>query len=475
MQLLHHQYNMFSKKYKLNLLNKLYALFVGIFLSVPLQADMASDMKGFFNSMGVSSNVSKGGSFNDQAGGYYTGGSLTTRTGSRTAQLATVQMPGYRAGCGGIDAWLGGFSHISKAELVGMLKNIGSSAASYAFMLAVQSTAPQIANIMNELNSLATTINNMNINSCEAAATMVGSVWPKADQASDHLCKTMGTNLGAFSDFAAARHGCGAGGKRGDTLSRRGSDGRYKDMLVGDFNLAWAAIQKNAFLKSDTKLAEAFMTIVGSIIVHGGDEGQHVQVIPAMAGQGNLIGTMLNGGKTKVYACDSEACLKPRLKDSTISGDKGLLRHVQDVLKSLVDKIYDDTPISESELAFLNSTSLPIYKMLNVMTAFSKGASSKKVVSYGELIAMDLVMQYVLQVIDIVKINVSQLRAVQVNDTDITQYLNGLSQTRRMIIERRHSAYQQMDSTLNMIKTTQIMEKQIHIMLSGVANDTNYL
>jgi len=67
----------------------------------------------FFKSAGMASNVTSPGSYKDQSGGYYTGGGVMARTGARNAQLATVQMPGFRAGCGGIDAWSGGFSHIS--------------------------------------------------------------------------------------------------------------------------------------------------------------------------------------------------------------------------------------------------------------------------------------------------------------------------------------------------------------------------
>src|SRR5262249_40906827 len=150
-------------------------------------------------------------------------GSLVTRNAVRNAQPATVQMPGFRAGCGGIDLWTGGFSHISASQIIDMLRNIGSSASSYAFMLAVQTVSPQIYNILNELNALATKINQTNINSCEAAATMLGGLWPKSDQASKHLCQAMGSNLGSFSDWAAARQGCGAKGDRERVLGSKGS------------------------------------------------------------------------------------------------------------------------------------------------------------------------------------------------------------------------------------------------------------
>lgn len=80
---------------------------------------------------------------------------------------------------------------------------------------------------------------------------MLGELWPKSDQASQHLCRAMGNQLGSFSDYAAARQGCGAKGDREKILSKKGSDPKYKDMLVGEFNLSWKAIQKNQFLSSD--------------------------------------------------------------------------------------------------------------------------------------------------------------------------------------------------------------------------------
>jgi conjugative transfer pilus assembly protein TraH len=223
--------------YKLNMFSILLVSLV--IAGSPLHAsNIGKDLVNFFKSAGTASNVTAPGAYKDQSAGYYSGGGIAARTGARNAQLATIQMPGFRAGCGGIDAWLGGFSHISSDALVKMLRNIGSNAASYAFMLAVQTVSPQIYNIMNELNALATQINQTNINSCEAAATMLGGMWPKSDQSSKHLCQAMGSNLGEFSDWAAARQGCGAKGDRSKVLNRASSDPRYKDMLVGEFNLA---------------------------------------------------------------------------------------------------------------------------------------------------------------------------------------------------------------------------------------------
>lgn len=453
------------------------AVYFYLLLCSSIQAKgIASDLMGFFKSAGMASNVTAPGAYKDQAAGYYTGGSIMARTGSRNAQLATVQMPGFRAGCGGIDMWTGGFSHISASQMVATLRSIGTSAASYAFMLAVQTVSPQIYNIMNELNALASQINQTNINSCEAAATMLGGIWPKSDQSSKHLCQAMGSNMGAFSDWAAARQGCGAKGDRSSVLSRADSDPRYKDMLVGEFNLAWKAIQTNAFLSADQELAQLFLTLVGSIIASKSGESIQVVTLPGHSDKDAVLNGLLNGGKTSMYRCDETGkCLHPTLVEVSLPESSALFRRTHLMLETLVEKIYSDSEPTEEEKDFLNSTRLPVYKMINVSTAFRKGYAPLDIHQYAELIAIDILYKYVLEVIDIVHDSVTQLKSVQVDDTHMDRFLNQLRHARERITQKRQSAYQQMDSTLSMIQATQMIEKQLHSMMGGVANEYNFV
>jgi len=447
----------------------------GILISSPCKAGISNDLMVFFKKVGTSSNVTTSGSYRDQTAGYYTGGSISARNGTRNAQMATIQMPGFRAGCGGIDLWTGGFSHISASEIVEMLRNIGSSAASYAFMLAVQTVSPQIYNIMNELNALATQINQTNINSCEVAATALGGIWPKSDQSSKHLCQTMGTNLGAFSDYSAARQGCGSKGDREKVFKGKSDDPRYKDMLVGEFNLSWKAIQANSFLSSDKELAQLFMTLVGSIIVRKNKDNFDVITLNGYADRDDLLVGLLNGGETPIYKCDTEACLAPTLGTINLQEKTGLLRKTHTILEVLVDKIYDDTAITTEEKDFLNSTRLPIYKMLNVTTAYRKGYAPVDIHQYADLIANDILYKYVLEVIDIVHDSLTQLKSAQVDDAHVDRFLQQLRFARERINQRRQSAYQQMDSTLSFIQATQLIEKQLHSMFGNVADDHNWM
>ena len=190
------------------------SLFVSHFLMSSSAMGMASQLKSYFEKAGGGSNLTAPSVYKNQSAGYYSGGSFYGRLPVQNTQLMNIQMPGFRAGCGGIDAWMGGFSHISGEQLMVALRGIMSNMGSYAFMLALESLSPEIYNIMNELNALAQKINGLNINTCEAAATALGGMLPQSDATSKHLCQSMGSSMGGLSDWTAARHKCGAGGER---------------------------------------------------------------------------------------------------------------------------------------------------------------------------------------------------------------------------------------------------------------------
>ena len=78
------------------------------------------------------------------------------------------------------------------------MENIINNSMGYAFNLALESTTPEIANVMKYINTIANTINNANINSCETAAGLVGTVWPKTHEAQQQVCEDIGNSKGLF-------------------------------------------------------------------------------------------------------------------------------------------------------------------------------------------------------------------------------------------------------------------------------------
>lgn len=436
-----------------------------LFISSSLAtADISSDLGKFFDRLGYASNSSKGGSFSDQSAGYYTGGSLIARTRPRNVQLATIQMPGYKAGCGGIDVYTGGFSHIKASELVHAMKQIGANMGSFAFTLAVQTVSPQINNAVNYLNDLATKINAMSINSCEVGATLVGGLWPKSDMASAHICKSMGSSLGGFSDWASARQGCGVGGKRDNTLQSKDSHEGFKNILVGEFNLAWKALQNFSFLQKDKGLAEFFMSLSGTLISRKKEDGYELQTLPSLADNNDLLNALLDGGEATGYICDEDKedrCLNPTKKSHIVSSESGLRSMVSKMLGDILSNIYSNSEHTKDQQNFVSSCQLPIYKILNIVAAHKRGGGGMDVQEYADIITLDIVYQYLMEIIDLIYENLNHLKGVQVDDAQIQRFQAGLYQARTRLIEKRSLGLQDLQTKLAVIQLTKLREQQV--------------
>lgn len=471
----------------MNILLKL-ILVAGSLSFYAVQAGVSKNMQSFFNKFGAVSNVTGGSAFQDQSAGYVTGGSLFIRNPVRSQRLAALSVPGYRMGCGGIDLWAGGFSFINKDQLRQMMQSIISNMSSYAFMLAVETYAPQIHTIMHQLNKLAADFNRLNINSCESAAALVGSVWPKSDLGSQAVCRMLSANQGTVTDWAGARHECGT-----NREARLGALAP-KELLVGEFNLAWKVIEKMdiSFEDSETNLnpfgdealsseenqmlKEIFMTVSGTLIHRKSSVGSEERItLRGKGDQEGFLGVLMSGGKIRYYKCDTaDKCLNPQETDLVLAKDQSLHLKIQNTLSDLVAKIQNDDGEQEAtpaQRAIVNISTLPIYKIINVTTAFQKGRAPISIQDYSELIAFDILYRYLNEVFTAFQESANRLRELQFSDDYLKEFLDGIRDSKKNLAHYRQSLFAKMDMMLGFIEKVRLIENQIHHMLGGLANE----
>ena len=147
-----------------------------IFLGASAQADVASDLTNFVQSVGGATSSTPASIYQGQSRGYINGGRLFVRVPQRSVSLVSARSPRFTAGCGGIDAFGGSLSFISAAQMVNTLKSIGTSAGSYLLMLGLRTISSQISNTMEKAFDWLQSKTNLDINSCEAAASLVGGL-----------------------------------------------------------------------------------------------------------------------------------------------------------------------------------------------------------------------------------------------------------------------------------------------------------
>jgi conjugative transfer pilus assembly protein TraH len=420
---------------------------------------IGANLESFFNKLGTTSNATSPGVHQDQSAGYYSGGGLSLRNRTKNAQLATVQLPSFKAGCGGIDMFLGGLSHISSQQLVDTLKSIGTNATTYAFKLAIKTVAPMVETAMAELENIASKINQANINSCETAVTLLGGVLPKSDLTSRHLCTSMGAGRSMFKDWASARQGCGAGENR--PPPRPGEAQDYKDILFDEFNVAWEVIKRNDKLKSDTELAHLCMTLSGTIVAFKKDGKRRVITYESKADD-DLIKTLFEGGDTEIYACiknDDGKCLNVGKDNYRLPAAKSFAMKVRKMLEDITNKATNDEALSPQEIAFIGSVRLPVYKMVNVLATYRRAEFHLQ--DFTDIISVDFIHQYITEVLDLMLQEVSNLRNAQVSDEEVSKFITQLQNAKANINQKRKIAYEQINQMLLMIESTKIYEKKL--------------
>jgi conjugative transfer pilus assembly protein TraH len=431
--------------------------------SFTVLSDVGRDLNKFFDNLGVSNNFTRPRAFQDQQGGYYSGGSLMLRSNVENANLFEVTPPNMSFGCGSIDLFGGAFSFINTEQFMALINNIGKNAISFGVSLAMQNAAPQIKSVVDQLMGAIQDANALNINSCNITASMLGGVLPKTRATSSTLCESIGIARNKFSDYAAAKQGCGADGRTHEINSSK--DAQFKDLLGEQYNLAWKALNSSALFQNDRKLAEMFMSISGSIILKKQQKQDITEYLLSLAKNDDLINALVNGGKAYVYQCDTtgpDECLNPKAIEIEIPKEASILYRVQQYIAALSRKVILDTPIEENERAFVNATYFPILKIIAVETAFKEGNAPISADEMAEVVAFDIVLRYLTRVVDLTAYAATKLQTVQLTKEPFLEFADGITQVRKLIYQKRHGLFAQLNTTLAIIERTSQIEKQLH-------------
>lgn len=434
-------------------------------------ADVNSDLNNYFDGLGMVTNTTAPHAFQGQQAGYYSGGSLYARSTVRNVQLVQVDLPSFRSGCGGIDAFAGGFSFVNNDQLVQMMRNVMNNAKGYAFSLALAEVTPLIKKVGGEIFDLANKANQMNINSCETAEALVGGVWPKTRAAQQKVCQDVGSSSGIFKDYAEARQGCTSDdlNYNFDSTMQTGSrNPAYKNLVLDNGNLVWKALQANNLVSGDTEFAELLMSLSGSLIIKksgsGKDANNQFEVLASLSKDHSLFKAILNGDTATIYKCDETTqCLNPKTQKVTISQQAALKNRVAKLLSSIGQKIILDQPLTNQEKGLIQATRIPIYKILNVQAAYQKDPNILDVESYADIIAADILFQYLQENLDLVRISAKSL---QYPAEIMSQFNEGINAAISDVRAEERNAQNKISMAMQLVEQTQVLEQMLAGQLS---------
>ena len=370
-------------------------------LSSPAIADVSQSMQDWFNQIGAYGNVTGPNTYRGQTMNFYSGGSLYVRTPGRNYQLATISPPSFRAGCGGIDLFAGSFSFINKEQFVALLRNIGNNAIGAAFNMALCSMSPDLCDLLKYLQDQAAKMNNLNINSCQAAegiVTAAGSML--TDKTQEKEGKTAGANLNMFGDVFESWDEWSKNNATAKNIrnAAKSSSQGYRE-LFDPGNVVWRSLSRVAGVTDDTR--ELLMSLTGTIIVtppgENGDQKATWAYLPG--GKLTFREFVGDGGSATVdlpglrCGADTVDCLTPTYSDSAFTVTP-FARQVKTRIAAMRDKIInrDATGQSNLDTALIDNSSLPVWKMLAVSSSIPGGDRITE--DYAQLIAVDVAYTY---------------------------------------------------------------------------------
>ena len=429
---------------------------------------VTDDMKKFFD--GGGRNFTESEFVKGQKAGHLSLGGYSSRYRVSNTQLASMQLPSYKAGCGGIDFHAGGFSFIKSSELSKLIQNIGQNATGLMTQMGIEMLSPKISGLIKYFNQIQKDINALNINSCNAARAALKHAAPYAKEAG---CKVARVFQNLSNDEAAARASCTSGKQATETLNSapEAIKAKYK---LDDVNIAWKTIKESGLANVsgsfNQEVAEYLMALSGTIILKGGsnDESEGgVDYFAAKMRKADVVNVLLNGGDLKIHTCDeTNLCLNlsKDAKTHKIAKEDAYINKVKKLVDNVVRQIENERnggkeSLSDSDKKFLNNSSLPIYRMLNIHVSYYANSINMDYVS--EYMALEMLYEYFRDINLNMRIALGQHRN-KYDQTKLKSFFAEQEEIKEGIEELKQKLDSKVSNYQSMIARTEIIEEMLH-------------
>lgn len=431
-------------------------------------ASIQSEMQGWFNEMGAYGNVTGAQVVSGQTGTVYTGGSMYMRTPIRNYQLASIAPPSIRAGCGGIDLFAGSFSFINSEQLTALMRNVANNAIGVAFMSAVKSASPLLADMLKYFQDQISKINDMNLNSCQLAEGIVTStlgpiLTDKKEQANAQGTGSTLSNLwpDSFKSFNEWRND-----QKAKKLAREQAEKADPNLkkILQPGNIVWRALQKT---DTPDALKELMMSMIGTIIIvppgSVGNENGNKPLWRYVGSTGirfsDFIGNPESATKNDItiLKCGNDYdCMTPTpVKNQSIASLSWLVRQTMEKATNNILNRQGQSFSGIDHAVYMNS-SIPVWRLANV-AATSRGGPELLTNNYSQVIAVELAYTWFTEMTRNIQKALANNSAAQ--SQDIVQASASLNEqiasVRQLAASEYTAKFQQAVAMAELQKTTQ--------------------
>jgi len=366
--------------------------------------------RNIFNSM---TNVSDPAVIRGVREGVISGGSISVRNQITNIRPYNLQLPRVKAGCGGIDIFMGSFSFISSDQLVAALRAIPGAAVSYGFSLALKSMCPSCEEAISKLQSEVNKWSSGMMNTCQLTTAMFEQ--SGMTQAIQSTFTKNNALEGWASDYLKAN-------RQGESTTPEQKTAEvapeaHREIIPG--NIVWKALKESSAanwlvdVTGGSIMPEIIMSVTGTAIYctpgvdgcpNNPDEvgpkgGTNPTYKPPLLSLHTFVfGSEDAHTNTARYSCGGDdMCLAPQIVDE--ANVKGLKKMLEDVVigangvSGMVDAIDrgDRAPTSE-EMGLLSNGGVYIQMVVD-LARVNPVAAKNYFLSFSDVVAGELALR----------------------------------------------------------------------------------
>ncbi len=330
------------------------------------------------------------GSFEDQTRGYVTAGGMSGRVDVHNDYLMSLSLPKIKAGCGGIDMFLGGMSFLDPDYLVQKLESILQAAPAVAFQYLLETLDEKMGNIISKMEAATNFLNSIQVNDCRLANRAVQIA--KGDDNMSGIIEEMTGYKSVKEGFAKSYQQS----REKIQANQNNPTEDLKDALqncpaeVTDIFRTGSLLSHAASRVGAGDWADVMRARVGDVYMRWDptDKVPRFSAIPACPKQDTESADDFLSGRVQKRALN----VPPTAGDCSQDGTKGALELARTRMESIAGKIRTRGGLSADERQFVaNVSTLPVYRMLE--WGVRQGVQGSVISDTDELVAFTLAYQ----------------------------------------------------------------------------------
>jgi conjugative transfer pilus assembly protein TraH len=330
------------------------------------------------------------GSFEDQTRGYVTAGGMSGRVDVHNDYLTSLTLPKIKAGCGGIDMFLGGMSFLDPDYLVQKLESILQAAPAVAFQYLLETLDEKMGNIISKMEAATNFLNSIQVNDCRLANRMVQIA---------HGDDNMSGIIEEMTGYKSVKQGFAKSYQQSREKIEANANNPTEDLKEA---LANCPAEVTEIFRTGSLLSHAATRVgagdwasvmrarVGDVYMRwdAADKVPLFSAIPACPHQDTESAEDFLTGKVQRRALNIPATAA----DCTAGTGKGALDLARERMEAIAGKIRSRSTLTSDERQFVaNIRTLPVYRMLE--WGVRQGVPDSVIADTDELVALTLAYQ----------------------------------------------------------------------------------